>query len=133
MYVLPYAQAERALEGARQALPNEACGVLLGRPRRRDIELHLVLTSSAENTPASFIIRTATYRQVQSSAAGSGLTVCGCFHAHPRGSSRPSKRDRRAEKNVGDLWLIYSLNWRELKLFAWDGRDFERQRYRIAA
>jgi proteasome lid subunit RPN8/RPN11 len=132
MYVLPYAQAERALLGAREALPNEASGVLLGRRRRREIELHLVLTSSAENTPASFIIRTATYREVQSSFAGSGLTVCGCFHAHPRGPSRPSERDRQAKKNIGDLWLIYSLNWRELKLFEWDGQDFERQRYRIA-
>ena len=132
MYLLPTAQIEHLLLHAQAALPREAAGLLLRRDFKRFAILSVVGTSSMENTLISFRIRDAAIKKIAESLQGSGTTICGCFHSHVVGAARPSSHDSAATKEAGDLWLIYSVRFRDLNLYRWDGTTFQKERFLIA-
>src|ERR1041385_7294097 len=126
MYVLFDSEVRRLCEAARTALPCEASGILIRENRRREAVLSLVVTSSDRNTPRSFRIARETIRNTERALSGSSARICGCFHSHVLVSAWPSRRDHAGPKRIGDLWLIYSLRFRGLELFEWDGSEFQR-------
>ena len=133
MYLLPIDQIEQLLTHVKAAFPREASGLLLRRELRRFSVLSIAGTSSEENTLISFRIRDAAIDKIVASLRGSDKKICGCFHSHVVGPARPSSRDCDASKEPGDLWLIYSLRFRDLNLFGWDGLAFQKERFRIVA
>lgn len=132
MYILSIHEIEKLLTSAQTAFPREASGLLLRREFKRFTVLSLAVTSSEENTPLSFRIRDAAIDEIAESLRGSGTTICGCFHSHVVGPARPSNRDCAATKEPGDLWLIYSVRFRNLNLFGWNGMTFQKDRFLIA-
>lgn len=132
MYILPVDQVERLLACVDDAFPCEAAGLLLGRQVGRYTVLTITVMSSTENTPLSFRIRDATIVQVASSLKGSATKIYGCFHSHVLGDARPSRADCEGAKEFGNLWLIYSMRFRRLKLFRWHGTAFFSERFRVA-
>ena len=132
MYILPVDQLERLLACVDDAFPCEAAGLLLGRQVGRHTVLTINYMSSTDNTPLSFRIRDADIVQVASSLKGSETNICGCFHSHVLGDARPSRADREGAKEFGNLWLIYSMRFRRLKLFRWQGTAFTGEHFRIA-
>jgi proteasome lid subunit RPN8/RPN11 len=133
MYLFPIDQIGELLTCAKAALPREAAGLLLRREFKRFIVLSVAATSSEENTPLSFRIRDVAIDKIAESLINSGTKICGCFHSHVVGAARPSKHDCAATKKPGDLWLIYSVRFRNLNLFSWDGMTFQKERFRIAS
>ena len=131
MYVLPLDQVEQLLTHVQAAFPWEASGLLLRREFKRSTILSIAATPSDENTLLSFRIRDAAISRIAASVKGSGTRVCGCFHSHVLGAARPSVRDSASPKTPGDLWLIYSARFRDLKLFRWDGTTFQKERFQI--
>lgn len=131
MYVFPINQFEQLLVCVQEAFPREASGLLLRQEFKRFKVLSVAGTSSEENTLHSFRIRNAAIDKIAVSLRGSGTRICGCFHTHI-GVARPSRHDRAATKEPGDLWLIYSVRFRNLNLFKWDGMTFKKERYLIA-
>lgn len=119
------------LKDARSAFPREASGLLLGKRSAGVTILSICATPSDENTLVSFRIRDETIRKIEESLRGGPVQIRGCFHSHVVGAARPSKYDCMGVKAVGDLWLIYSVRFCELRLFQWDGNAFQRRRYRI--
>jgi proteasome lid subunit RPN8/RPN11 len=132
VYELTTRSLNELLANVRGAYPKEACGALIGTARGRATRLSVVPTSSEENTPISFIIRDRALRSVAESL-GPSSTICGCFHSHVLGFARPSKRDCAADKSTGDIWLIYSIRFQDVRLFTWDGARFNRTRFRVVA
>jgi proteasome lid subunit RPN8/RPN11 len=120
------------LIGVREAFPKEASGILVQQAYKRVSVLSLVATSSEINTPTSFRIEDDAIESVQRSLAHTRARVCGYFHSHIGGPARPSSRDVAGAKDQGELWLIYSVRFRDLRLFRWNGAAFERERFRLA-
>ena len=129
-YVIGGATIVAISQHARDAFPREAAGLLIGRRRDSATALSVYPTPIDENTLLSFKIRDTTIRSVRERLNG-GATIRGCFHSHLVGAARPSKHDRAGAQTPGDLWLIYSLRFHELKLYEWDGERFHRRRFRI--
>lgn len=107
--------------------------MLLGEGSARATILSVCATRSDENTLVSFRIRDETIRKIENSLRSGDVQIRGCFHSHIAGAARPSKYDRKGAKDVGDLWLIFSVGFHELRLFEWDGIAFQRKRFRISS
>lgn len=132
MHILSIHEIEKLLTSVQTAFPQEASGLLLRREFKRFTVLSLTVTSSEENTPLSFRIRDAAIDEIAESLRGSDTTICGCFHSHVVGPARPSSSDCAGTKKPGELWLIYSVRFRNLNLFGWDGMTFQKERFLIA-
>jgi proteasome lid subunit RPN8/RPN11 len=130
VYELTLRGLDHTLRVARLAYPREACGVLIGAARGHVTRLSVMATTAEENTSLSFVIRDRAIQTIAQSLDKSSA-VRGCFHSHVLGPARPSKRDCTAHKSRGDLWLIYSLRFLDLRLFTWDGARFSRTRFRV--
>ena len=130
-YVFPIDQIGRLLTLVEEALPREAAGLLLRRESKGITVLSFAPTPNTENSPLSFRIGDAAIDRIGQSLIGRETRICGCFHSHILGAARPSAKDRAANKKSGDLWLIYSVRFGNLRLFLWDGVVFQRERFRI--
>lgn len=119
------------LENVRSAFPREASGLVLGQEFGRRTVLCVHATRSDENTLVSFRIRDETIRRIAQSLLNVRLRIRGCFHSHIIGAARPSRYDCLVAKAAGDLWLIYSVRFQDLRLFEWDGNAFKRIRFGI--
>lgn len=131
-YVIPIDQIGKLVTFVKQALPREAAGLLLRREFKSFTILSFAPTSNEENTLLSFRISDAAIDRIAESLMNRDTRICGCFHSHILGAARPSPKDSAAIKKSGDLWLIYSVRFRNLRLFSWDGLRFRTEHFRIA-
>lgn len=77
-----------------QALPEEACGIVLGRGGVvRDI---VSMTNQARRPEDHFVLDPLEYMHAERDAGQRGLEVIGVWHSHPDGEAVPSETDRRA-------------------------------------
>lgn len=132
-YIIGVGSISSILENVRSAFPREASGMLLGEGSAGATILSICPTRCDENTPVSFRIRDETIRNIEESLRGVDVRIRGCFHSHILGAARPSKYDRAGSKAAGDLWLIFSVRFNELRLFEWDGNAFQRKCFRISS
>lgn len=91
-------------KAARQALPLEACGLLLGRENRIE-ELRLTVNVAPDPT-LHFEIDPAELIAAYKAERAGGARVVGYFHSHPRGPARPSETDRAEAARDGRIWVI---------------------------
>lgn len=129
--LVPLSQIRNLLEFADKSFPNETSGLLLSQILGDKQILSLAPTSDKDNSPITFRIRDLEIKEVEKDIKNSTKQICGCFHSHIRGRARPSKMDQSGKKKKGELWLIYSVKFSQLKIFEWDGSNFFPIRYRI--
>ena len=106
---------------AREALPEECCGLLLGS---LDAVTEAVASPNVAADPAVRFevapdLLLATHRR----ARQGGAALVGCYHSHPSGDLTPSPRDAAMATSDMPLWIIASPQ----RLTAWmwtDGCDF---------
>jgi proteasome lid subunit RPN8/RPN11 len=84
---------------AATACPAEACGLLLGTPRRITALAPSRNLATAED---AFEIDTALHLRLQRTTRA----VVGVWHSHPRGPAVPSARDQAGAWDPSLLWLI---------------------------
>lgn len=86
----------RAIKFARDGLPAECCGVLLGRAyailRASPVRNRAVGPDRFDAEPLDLI-------DAERTARAAGLRVLGYFHSHPNGDATPSEHDR-----AGVVW-----------------------------
>jgi proteasome lid subunit RPN8/RPN11 len=118
--------ATELVRHAREASPEECCGLLLGR------DDEVVDAARARNIAADpstrFLIDPEDHFAARRAARARGLDVVGFYHSHPRSSAEPSARDL-AEFNYPDhLYLIVGLcvEPAEISLFRFEGGNFQR-------
>jgi len=108
---VPAALLARIERAARAALPDECCGLLIGR--RTGTAFEVTRIAESRNLAASprdrFEIDPALQLHWQRALRGTGETVIGHYHSHPQGPAAPSATDIGEANDPALLWLITSL------------------------
>jgi proteasome lid subunit RPN8/RPN11 len=92
---------------ARDASPDECCGLLLGAG---DAIVASVRARNAAAEPATrFLIDPQDHIAARRDARGRGLDVRGFYHSHPRSPAAPSATDRAEAAYPDHLYAIVSL------------------------
>jgi proteasome lid subunit RPN8/RPN11 len=87
-------------------LPNEACGLLVGK--ESEVLIQHALTN-IDHSPEHFSFDPAEQFQVFRSARTEGLEIIANYHSHPETPARPSVEDIRLAYDANILYLIVSL------------------------
>jgi proteasome lid subunit RPN8/RPN11 len=87
-------------------LPNEACGLLVGKDGEV-VKQHAL--TNIDHSPEHFSFDPAEQFQVFRSARTEGLEIVANYHSHPETPSRPSVEDIRLAYDPNILYLIVSL------------------------
>jgi len=87
-------------------LPNEACGLLVGK-EGEIVKQHAM--TNIDHSPEHFSFDPAEQFQVFRSARAEGLEIIANYHSHPETPSRPSVEDIRLAYDPNILYLIVSL------------------------
>lgn len=131
MYFLPFEHFEGFIAHVRSAVPREGSGLLLEQQFKRHSLLLFVPCSHEDNTVISFRISDAAISRVVDSVRGTQWRVTGCAHSHNRGRAFPSPNDCATPKGTLLLWLIYSVRWRDLRLFSWEHGTYNQENLRL--
>jgi proteasome lid subunit RPN8/RPN11 len=103
---IPDRIVDAILAHARAELPNECCGLLIGRATTIE---DLRPARNLDAGPASYLIDPADHFAAIRAARASGRRVVGAYHSHPASPPVPSARDL-AEANFPEfVYLIVSL------------------------
>lgn len=95
---------ERLLREAKRALPDEACGLLLGSARRIE---QVVPTPNVHPAPRTrFEIDPQALVDAHRAAREGGPHIVGYYHSHPHGRAEPSEIDRAQASGDGRIWSI---------------------------
>jgi proteasome lid subunit RPN8/RPN11 len=86
------------------ALPDEACGVLVGGAA--GIAVAIPARNVAADPARAFEIDPVTLLGVHRAARGEGRRIVGWYHSHPNGVGQPSATDAARAEPDGRLWLI---------------------------
>ncbi len=91
------------VEHARACLPDEACGLLVGRGREVD---RFVPVTNVEASPDSYTLDPEQHYRVLRDVEDSGLEIVGGFHSHPASPAVPSDTDITLAGEPGWVWII---------------------------
>src|SRR6478736_4541286 len=101
---LTRAAFERISGEAARALPEEACGLLLGRGGR--IEQAKPARNVHPTPQTHFEIDPQALIDAHRAARDGGPRVLGYYHSHPTGRAEPSATDRAQASGDGRIWAI---------------------------
>jgi proteasome lid subunit RPN8/RPN11 len=109
---------------ARDAAPDECCGVLLGRGN--EIVESVRARNAAEPATTRFLVDPKDHIDARRDARTRGLDVAGFYHSHPRSSAMPSDTDLAEAAYPGDLYVIVGLGVDppEVRVFGFDNGNF---------
>ncbi|MDP4201183.1 MAG: M67 family metallopeptidase [Bacteroidota bacterium] len=116
MISIPQYIVKAIIEQAHNELPNEACGLLVGR--EENVEKRFAL-SNIDHSPEHFSFDPTEQFNVLRNARKEGLQIIANYHSHPSTPARPSQEDIRLAYDPNILYLILSLSeeWPVLKAF----------------
>lgn len=97
---------EAVVAHARNALPAECCGLLIGRDGS---VVDSIRARNLDENPNRFLIDPKDHFEAHRQARARGLDVVGFYHSHPRTEARPSPRDVAEACDPEYLHLIVSL------------------------
>lgn len=122
---IPDDVAAGILADAAQALPDEACGVLLGTVSDGTVRIRAYrgVPNDAARAATAFAIPADRVRALQQEAEASGADVVGFWHSHPQGPGAPSSTDLEGAL-PGYLYVIVDV--RTGMLTTWRLRDDRR-------
>jgi proteasome lid subunit RPN8/RPN11 len=101
---------------AREALPDECCGLLIGSPARIE-QAHRARNLDA--SPSRFLIDPQDHFAAIHAARARGLVVVGVYHSHPATLADPSPTDVAEASYSEYVYVIVSprIDAAELRLF----------------
>jgi proteasome lid subunit RPN8/RPN11 len=92
---------------AREAAPNECCGLLLGRGE--DVLEAVRARNAADEPRRRYLIDPKDHIATMRDARSRGLEVVGFYHSHPRSAAAPSETDLAEATYPDHLYAIVSL------------------------
>lgn len=105
---------DRIRAHARQAYPEECCGLLVGQALATGGVALTAIEPSANVTAAaardSFEIDPGVRIRLMRRLRGSSEAIVGHYHSHPDGPAQPSARDAAAVLEADLLWLIVGVD-----------------------
>lgn len=110
MILITEKQYKEILDHVKQAVPNEACG-LLGGIIENDIKYvkKVYLLKNTDNSPEHFSMDPREQFASVKDMRNNGWEMLGNFHSHPASPSRPSEEDKRLAFDSGASYFIISL------------------------
>jgi proteasome lid subunit RPN8/RPN11 len=111
---------------AREAAPDECCGLLLGRA---GAILEAMRARNVADEPATrFLIDPAAHFTARRMARERGVEVVGFYHSHPASPAEPSARDIAEFQYPGHLYAIVGLDagCADVRLFRFEDGNFHR-------
>ena len=108
--------AGELLDHAIACLPNEACGLLIGRGR--DIDRFVPVTNVAAS-PDRYTLDPEQHYRAMINAERDGLGILGVFHSHPNSGAQPSVTDIALAEEPSWVWVIAGDVTRVPTLRAW--------------
>jgi proteasome lid subunit RPN8/RPN11 len=104
---------------ARAALPEECCGLLLGRrdPVATVTRLVPARNVHAEPTRKFTLDPAAQFAVLKAERGGAADRLIGHYHSHPKGPAAPSPRDLAAADDPDLLWLVIDAAGGEIGAF----------------
>jgi proteasome lid subunit RPN8/RPN11 len=109
-------QIEELVSIAKDVLPNESCGLLLGG---NDAVAEILPMRNVDESPLTFSIESTELVDAYNLAESKGLQVIAIFHSHPAQPS-PSSTDIKFMEINPVVWLIYSTTEWRLKAYVYD-------------
>ena len=100
-------------QDAEHAYPNEACGLITGRPINRDV-LEVMRVVKAQNIRASetikrFEVDPGTRIKLEKEIRGTNELLIGHYHSHPDNPAAPSDTDLLNTHEPELIWIIVSV------------------------
>lgn len=113
---------------ALDAMPYEACGLLLGQKSGRVLVIRNCIFSknmSANDKRRSFEIDPELYLKLQRETRNRPIGVVGVWHSHPNGVANLSETDKAMSVEPGWIWLVSAVQEDDtpLKAFIADEKD----------
>ena len=108
------------IEHAREAAPDECCGLLIGDSTR--ITAAIRARNRAEDARRRYLVDPQDHFAALRRARTEGLEVIGAYHSHPRSDAVPSPTDR-AEGVAEFLYVIVGLLEEPPAVRAWTWAD----------
>ncbi len=106
MFILSRRAQDDVIAHAREALPAECCGLLVGKGAAI---LEAVRTRNIAASPSRFEIDPEDHMTARRTARHRGLEVLGFYHSHPRSGATPSATDLAEASYPDHLYLIVSV------------------------
>ena len=103
---LPAAWRAELTAAARAAHPEEACGLILGRPDGWVADELVPCRNVAETPAREFEIDPATLLHWYRTLRGGERAVIGVYHSHPTGRAAPSATDAARAWDKDLVWVI---------------------------
>ena len=94
---------EELIAHATDSLPNEACGLLVGRGRRAD---RFVPVTNVAASPDRYTLDPEQHYRVLIQAESDSQEILGVFHSHPTSAAEPSVTDISLAEEPGWVWVI---------------------------
>jgi proteasome lid subunit RPN8/RPN11 len=104
--MMPRHVVNDVLAHAREAAPDECCGLLIGAGDR---VVEAVRARNLSSDPNRFLIDPHDHIAARRNARTQGSTVVGFYHSHPHSEARPSPTDLREAAYPECVHLIVSL------------------------
>jgi proteasome lid subunit RPN8/RPN11 len=122
--ILPSAVRAAVVAHAREAVPGECCGMLIGT---FDGIVAAVRAINRADSLSRFLVDPADHIRARREARAAGLDVVGFYHSHPHSDARPSPTDLAEASYVNHLYLIVGLadESADVRLYRFTGAAFE--------
>jgi proteasome lid subunit RPN8/RPN11 len=116
---------------ARETVPAECCGVLLGAP---EVIMDARPARNLATNPNRFLIDPKDHIDARRDARARGLDVIGFYHSHPRSAAVPSLTDLEEASYSDHLYLIVGLAGEtpDVRLYRLEDGDFREENCLIA-
>lgn len=101
---------DEVISYCKDALPNEACGILAGR-NNEIIKIYKM--TNIENSPISYFMDSREQFKAMKDMRENDLSMIAIFHSHPSSPAYPSKKDMELAFYEDSIYLIVSLVERE--------------------
>jgi proteasome lid subunit RPN8/RPN11 len=98
------------IDHAQGELPNECCGVLIGRP---GVFERVIPITSTPPSPDSYFMSPEEQIEIFTELGKSGESLLGIYHSHPEGPASPSGMDIRLAFHPEAVYFIVSLKNRK--------------------
>ena len=130
MIAIRRAVIDALIRHAREALPNECCGLLIGTGERID---EAVPARNLKESPTAYLVDPERHFEVLRRTRREGTSIVGAYHSHTRSAAVPSPRDLGESHDPDLVHVIVSLErepadvrayyltagaWREVVLMA---------------
>jgi len=117
MIYLTEQQARMLIEHSKRELPDEACGILVGRcvgriKGKRKAKTVYQMTNT-DKSSSTFFMNPKEQLKVMKEIRNLGLQMVGIYHSHPETEAYPSMRDVELAYYPGVSYIIVSLKDRD--------------------